>query len=259
MGLLYVDEAGNSGLTDTSQPNFLYGGVYLNNEQWKNVNRDLSLHLNNTKASISAQIQGQPVSFSDGRIEDIQKKLDFFQNFHFHAKEIIRGSSLWLKLDNQERFLVLEKIIDICINYEVQMYVGFLHKPTILEHLSASTCREKLQDYKMLIPYFLNELEKTLVNEYVLVRAKGDIHETELISKALLSTNKFFPDEFIFESKKSVMLQAADTILWVLQAYYKIDLRKPTFTAKEQGIIRLFNKLDTSGLLNVYNYNPIYL
>lgn len=257
LGLLYVDEAGNSGLSDLSQPNFLYGGIYINNTQWKEVHTETAVLLENQKQLIASRVGS--ISFSVHIMNDVKEKLKFFEEMHFHAKEIIRGTSLWGKLTIPERFDVLESLIDICITNNLEMYVGRLNKSFLISNLNSSTCKEKLLDYRMLIPYFFNELEKKLVEEYVLIRAQGDIHESRLISDALFNTNKFYPDDFILESKKSLMLQLADTVLWVLQAYYKIDLSKPSFTEKEQLTIDLFKKLDGYEQLEICNYAPIFL
>lgn len=253
-----MDEAGNSGLLDTSQPNFLYGGIYINNTQWKTVYNQIALLLENKRQLIASRVGS--LSFSIEEMNDIKGKLDFFDGIYFHATEIIRGTSLWGKLDMSERFGVLEGLIDICIANKLEICVGILNKNYLIGHLNSLTAKEKLLDYKMLIPYFFNELEKKFVDEYVLIRAQGDIHESKLISEALFNTNKFYPDDFILESKKSLMLQLADTILWVLQAYYKIDLTKPVFLKKEQLTIDLFNKLKREcHKLDIFRYNPIYL
>ena len=256
LGLLYVDEAGNSGLSDTGQPNFLYGGIYINNAQWKKVHKEIGLLLENNKQLIASRVGS--ISFTS-QINDVKGKLKFFEEFFFHATEIIRGTSLWGKLDMPERFGVLERLMDIGITNELEMCIGILNKKYLIKNLNSSTCKEKLLDYKLLIPYFFNELEKKFVEEYVLIRAQGDVHESRLISDALFNTNKFYPDEFILESKKSLMLQLADTILWVLQAYYKIDLSKSSFNQKEQLTIDLFNKLEQYEKMEIYNYAPIYL
>lgn len=258
MGLLYVDEAGNSGLQDTSQPNFLYGGIYINNRQWKDTHNQMMILLEEKKRLITSRVGN--ITFNAEKLDNIQKQLSFFKELHFHAKEIIRGTSLWGKLDEDERFVTLSQIVDICKKNEIKIYIGILNKQHFINNMSLTGKEYDLMDYKLLIPYYFNELEKELIDEYVLVRAQGDIHESRLISEALFNTNKFFPDEFIIEAKKSLMLQIADTILWIIQAYKKIDLSKTTFKSKEQKVIELYKKLvSLDDLFTLYDHRPIYL
>ena len=52
----------------------------------------------------------------------------FLTDFHFHAKNIINRTALWSKLDETERFKVLEDIIDIIIKHDITFYIGVLDK-----------------------------------------------------------------------------------------------------------------------------------
>lgn len=264
MEILYVDESGNSGLTDLGQPFFLYGGIFLNNTQWRTVYKQIHALMVSEKTLIASRSVANvaPSTYStaddvDELVHRFEKSSKFLRDFHFHAKDIVRGSGLWMFKQEVERFELLRNILRICEANEVKIYVGEFDKKSFISNVSPEVHSKKLIEYEMLIPFFFSRIEQELLDDYVIVRASGDIHETKLISESLSKTNNFFPDDFIIDSKKSPMLQIADVVLWTLQAYKKIDHSKEKFSSKEEQTIETYKLLERCKL-TICSYNPIY-
>lgn len=265
MSVLYVDECGNSGVRDPQQPFFLYGGIFLDNREWRKVYQEINALMIAEKTLIASRVaaNAQPSTYSTQEdIEELigsyKERMLFFQNFYFHATDIIRGVELWTHKTLHERFELLRSIIRICQSNNIRIYVGEFDKRSFLLNVSPAVHTEKLIEYKMLIPFFFSNLEQQSPGDYILVRASGDMHETNLISESLQKTNNFFPEDFIMDSKKSPMLQISDAVLWTLQAYKRIDLSKGRFSPKEQEIIATYQLLSSCNLIT-YTYNPIYI
>lgn len=266
MGILYVDECGNSGVTDLSQPFFLYGGIYLDNNEWRKVYQEINALLITERTAIAAKVAASPSTpqvqtGQDGvmaLIESYEKNLSFLKTFYFHTTDINRGHGLWITKNLHERFELIRSIIQICKSHNIKIFVGEFDKQKFQANVPKSVYSQKLIEYKMLIPYFFSGLEQISPGEYVLVRASGDLHETALISESLKNTNNFYPDDFIMESKKSPMLQISDAILWTLQAYKRIDLSKQNHTAREREVIATYLLLESCNL-HMLKYDPIYV
>lgn len=265
MGILYVDECGNSGVTDLAQPFFLYGGIYLDNDEWRKVYREINALIITERTSIAANVAASPNippvhTDQDGvtaLIASYEKKLSFLKSFYFHTADINRGHGLWLNKNLHERFELIRSIIQICKSHNIKIFVGEFDKQKFLANAPKNMHSQKLIEYKMLIPYFFSELEQASPGEYVLVRASGDIHETNLISESLKNTQNFYPDDFIIESKKSPMLQISDAILWTIQAYKRIDHSKEEFTEREREVIATYSLLKSCNL-HVCQYDHVY-
>lgn len=264
MEILYVDESGNSGVTDLNQPFFFYGGIFLNNTQWRTVYQQVNALIVSEKTLIASRAvaSAQAPTYStldevEGLIDNYELSSNFLKKFHFHAKDIVRGTGLWIHKRVDERFDLLKNILRICKVNDVKIYVGEFDKRVFISNVSPAVYSKKLVEYEMLIPFFFSRIEQDLPNDFVLVRASGDIHETKLISESLGKTTNFFPDEFIMDSKDSPMLQIADVVLWTLQAYKKIDHSKESFPFKEQQIIETYDFLQQCNI-TICNYDPIY-
>lgn len=237
MAILYLDEAGNTGLKDANQPYLIYGGVMVAPSNWKTVEHAFT------------QIQQKYISLLFSRIDQINNpaeigrlmtSLEFFQKFHFHSAKIINRTGLWAKLDasQNEHFKLLEELIEIiCVN-NVEIYVGAIKKSTV-QPTSAKV------EYDTLLPSFFQFVDTNLAsNNFMVIWDDGSSDEKELILKALKHSNLSNCVPELVTAKNLPMLQLADVVLWVTQYYLKLDAsRTDDFAESVRG---LYSKLQTS-------------
>ena len=97
MGILYIDEAGNSGIKDSAQPNLIYGGPLVSPHHWKNVMAEYYKIEAKFKSKVYQKFNFPkkiPESF-----DKMNEQIGFLDKFHFHAAEIVNGKHLWGKLN----------------------------------------------------------------------------------------------------------------------------------------------------------------
>lgn len=224
MGILYLDEAGNTGLKDKEQPLLIYGGPYVNVSEWKNLNRELTVIQNKYFSIITSRFKsglgaGKDISKF---YTDISKNVGFLQNFHFHAKDIINRKGLWSKLDNIERFTVLEEILDILLKHKVSVFIGALDKSKYLQ----GSKRRKMEEYYFLHENFLGFLENKVSqdDQIITVIEDGDESEKIILKKCLNapSRKKFYGELICGNAKDYPILQIADVVIWIFQAFHRL-------------------------------------
>lgn len=250
MGILYIDEAGNSGYKDISQPNLIYGGPYIERHQWKKVRADYEKIVAKYQVLIYSQFHTPetiPRSF-----KNLFEQINFFQQFHFHATEIINGKGLWGKLTKDQSFELLCELLDIMIQNNVKFYAGILNKEKLLKSLTTTEKVDSLIDFKELLPYFFQQFEQQITDEYIVLVADGEPSEKQVLYTTLQSSalQKCILEEFIEPAKSNPFLQLADTGLWVIQAYHR--LQSGDKSKKSKNIKMLYQKL--SQILNLYIY-----
>lgn len=251
MGILYIDEAGNSGLKDLAQPNLIYGGPFIEPTHWKGVLADYEKTVAKYKALIYSKFntpEEMPKSF-----DYLTGQIDFFHNFHFHASEIINGKGLWGKLNNNQPFNLLSELIEIMINHNVKFYAGMLSKTKLLSSLPTSGTIDPFIDFKTLLPRYFNHFEQQISEkQYVVIIADGEPSEKQILQTTLQSSTvqKCIPEQFIKTAQSNPFLQLADAGLWSIQAYHKL---KDTDTSrKSQNIRSLYQKL--TPIMSLYTY-----
>jgi len=250
MGILYLDEAGNSGIKDPGQPNLIYGGPFIDPDNWKSVMDDYKKAVAKYKSFIYTKFNKPevlPASF-----ENFYTKIDFFQYFHFHSAEIINGKQLWLKLTHEQRFEVLKDLITIMKDYDVKFYAGLLNKQKLLSNIGTQNV-DPMADFNALLPLYFDYFEKHIGNKnYVVIIADGDPKEKEILHNTLQSENikKCTPEPFIYSAKDLPILQLADTGLWAIQAFHR--LKQEDQSEKAKKIRELYEHLKP--ILQLYVY-----
>ncbi|MFZ0446506.1 MAG: DUF3800 domain-containing protein [Bacillus sp. (in: firmicutes)] len=251
MGILYIDEAGNSGYKDQAQPNLIYGGPFIEPTQWKGILANYDKAVAKYKALIYSKFstpEEMPKSF-----DYLTGQIDFFHNFHFHASEIVNGKGLWGKLNNNQPFHLLSELIDIMINHNVKFHAGLLSKAKLLNSLPASGKVDPFIDFQTLLPLYFNHFEQQIgEKQYVVIIADGEPSEKQILHTTLQSSSvqKCIPELFIKTAQSNPFLQLADAGLWVIQAYHK--LQTSDTSKKSQNIRDLYQKLIP--ILSLYTY-----
>lgn len=245
MGILYVDEAGNSGLSDTVQPNFFFGGIYVKGNNWSQLEKEIIDLQNKYKNIIDSRL---PKAGLLKLVEQQSDNFNFFQEFHFHGQPIINRTGLWMKLNNAETYQLLHEIIDILISNSIEIFVGRLDKTLAQENIDTGKVimspKQKAKEFELLMPQFIQNFENEKKDyDWVIVRAIGEKNEQNVVSKHLVSANNCCKETFIQDSKKSVFLQVSDIILWVNQAYNRIPEDEREAKSKNKEICKLYNKL----------------
>ncbi|MBO1005918.1 DUF3800 domain-containing protein [Pseudogracilibacillus auburnensis] len=253
MGILYIDEAGNSGYKDLAQPNLIYGGPYINPTQWRSVLADYEKVVATYKSLIFSRFsppQQIPKSF-----EKLAEEVKFFHEFDFHARNIMVRTGLWGKLDNTESCTLLSDLIDIMINNNVMFHAGMLNKAKLRADLTGTTGKiDSLVDFQTLVPLYFNRFEQAIGKdeEYVVVVADGEVAEKNILHSCLqaASLSKCNPELLIQKAESNPYLQLADVGLWIIQAYHK--LQASDTNKKSQNIRSLYQKL--TPIMRLYTY-----
>lgn len=253
MGILYIDEAGNSGYKDLAQPNLVYGGPYIKPSQWRGVLKDYEGVAARYKALIYSRFN--PPTQVPRSFEALASQVNFLNEFHFHARNIMVRLQLWGKLNDEEAYKVLQELVQIMIDHDVKLYVGLLNKQKLISNLQGVTGKiDSLIDFQSLIPLYFNNFEQKLAEneEYIVLVADGEKAEREILQSSLQSSNlkKCNPELIIKKAEVNPYLQLADVGLWVVQAYHKLDPSKPT--QKSEKIKSLYSQL--TPILNLFIY-----
>jgi hypothetical protein len=244
VGILYIDEAGNSGVRDTGQPNLIYGGPYIKPSQWKDVLVDYEKNVAKYKSLIYGKFnkpEDMPQSF-----DKLSSEIDFFVDFHFHATEIMNGRKLWGKLNNNQPFNLLADLITIMEIHNVKFHAGILDKSKLLSKLNEENKKiDSGSDFKTLLPLFFNNFEREIGEEdYVVVIADGSPEEKEILNQTLQSSSikKCIPEQVIKKAQLNPFLQLADAGLWIIQAYHRLE--ESDTNNKSQQIRNLYKQLE---------------
>lgn len=220
MGILYLDEAGNTGLNDTNQPFLVYGGPFLTADTWKNVQQDF------------LQVQKKYFSLVFSRLDQITDpsqigvavaQVKFLEQFHFHAAHIINRNGLWSKLSEQanEHFTVLDDILSILLTHQVKFFIGVIKKSSVTGNTKSKP------EFKQLLPAFFKHVDTNIDNKhFVVIWDDGDVKEREFILDAMQrpDLNNCMPE--LVPAKQLPFLQIADIGIWVVQAYHKLPAHR---------------------------------
>lgn len=241
MGILYLDEAGNTGLKDRQQPLLIYGGPYVEPTAWKVLSSELKKIQHKYLGIITSRFQSGLEA--ENFLVEVGSNVSFLMNFHFHAKEIINRNGLWSKLDKIERFVVLEDVLDILISYRIPFYIGALDKQNY--RIPKRKKQTKMHEYYYLHKHFLSFVEKHIseASHVVTVIDDGDAGEKAALKQSLNNPNleKFFGELVYGKHKDYPILQVADVGVWVFQAYHRLTKGRNDDYAK--NVRRLYNKL----------------
>lgn len=250
MGILYIDEAGNTGLKDKEQPNLVYGGPFIEPNNWKLVIADFQKLESVYKSLIYTKFnkpQDIPQSF-----ESMSNQINFLSNFHFHASEIIGGRHLWGKLNMEQRFQALEDMINVLKNHDVPFVVGILNKDKLLQELQSGEI-DSLADFSTLLPLYFDHLEKQIGEKhYIVIIADGEAKEKAILHHILQqeAVKKCTPEQFIYSADDLPILQLADAGLWIIQAYKRLKPSDKSYKAERTR--SLYKHLEP--ILKLYEY-----
>lgn len=243
MGILYLDEAGNTGIKDKDQPLLIYGGPYVEPYAWKMLSKGLLLTQRKYLGIIVSRFQSGLGTANF--LTEIGTNVNFLTDFHFHAKNIVNRNGLWSKLDKTERFQVLEDIIDIIIRYEISFYIGALDKANY--HAKRKKKRKHMSEYRHLHNQFLSFVENDLTKNthIVTVIDDGDSGEINLLKECLnhADLTSFFGELIRGKHKNYPILQVADVGIWIFQAFHRLGPTRNDNYA--QNVKRLYYKLQT--------------
>jgi hypothetical protein len=254
VGILYLDESGNTGLKDTNQKLLIYGGPFIDIKSWRIVNKELEKVRNKYFSIIAGRVQ--PTEFlgdytSAEFINRITGSIEFLKKFQFHSKNIVDRKGLWSKLNNCERFEVLHDILDILVKNDIIFYIGSLNKKIYLDNPKFS--KGKMDEYCFLHNSFMQFIEGELESneQVVTIIDDGDDSEKRILKKCLndSSRTKFFGELICGKACDYPPLQFADVGNWIFQSFHRITDDRNDNYANE--VRRLYNQL--TGIMHLHN------
>lgn len=241
VGILYLDEAGNTGLWDNEQKLLIYGGPFVTAKTWKLLSKELARIQAKYKAKIISRFKSgidQNMPFSI-----LESGVTFLADFNFHAKNIVNRKSLWSKLDEVERFELLDEVITALIKYRIPFYVGSLDKTLFRPRKKPK--KNDMREYKILFEQFLPYIERDLrkTEDIVTVIDDGDSTEKDILREALRRENlsKFIGELISGKYNEYPLLQVADIGIWVIQAYHRLQKNRDDEYAEH--VRKLYKKL----------------
>lgn len=249
MGILYLDEAGNTGLWDNDQTLLIYGGPYVDSLMWKSLSQDLAVIQAKYKSIIMSRFQsGLQANMPFSHLEN---GVGFLSDFNFHAKNIVNRTALWSKLDDSERFDVLDEVIESLVKHNVPFYVGTLDKVKIRP--AKKPKRNDMREYKLLFQQFLSFVEGEIGehSNVVTIIDDGDSVEKEILKKSISDPvlTKFLGELICGKYNEYPLLQVADIGIWIIQAYNRLDTSRTD--AYAESVRNLYNKFQK--VLKVYS------
>lgn len=239
MKLIYIDDSGNTGkkLDDKLQPLFLLGGFIIDEESWKEVDREIntiklkygieSSEIHSIK--IMNGTKGTPY-----RDWDYNKKLQFFKD----TLKIVK------KYDLKVIYFSVKK--SNFRNYFQSKYgEGFEHHFNISPYLLAFSYILQISDSYLIsnnsngiiILDKQDEWEKPASKTFNLLR--------KLVNEPEVKIEKLLDRSFFVNSSESNMIQFADIIAYTTKRYLEIEIKK----------ISEKKKLERKELFNVYKDN----
>lgn len=190
MGILYLDEAGNTGLRDLSQPFLIYGGPYVCADEWKYLSDELARIQAKYKSMIMGRFQSGIRPNSNFSI--IESGVTFLSDFHFHAKDIANNHALWSKLKRDERFQVLDDVIESLLKYKITFFLGFLDKEKYKSKIKQDRKKiRKMQEYRYLLRnfFYFIECEVDKNANIITIVDDGDVGENDVIRDSIRDDN----------------------------------------------------------------------
>lgn len=231
MGILYLDETGNTGLNHTDQPYLIYGGPFVGANKWKDLEKDLAQVQVKYYGLIFSRINNV---IDPSKIGEMASTLGFFQKFHFHASHIMNRTSLWSKLieKDNEHFQILEDIIATLNRNNVTFLAGAIKKSTVQGK------PKNKPEFKQLLPEYFKHVDTNVNdNNFMVIWDDGDDKERELILEALKEPGLKNSIPELVSAKQLPMLQLADIGLWIIQYYLKLDsAREDEFAQKVRAL-----------------------
>lgn len=249
LGILYLDEAGNTGLWDNDQKLLIYGGPYVDSYLWKKLSHDLAV----IQAKYKAIIMSRFKSGLKGNLSftQLESGVSFLSDFNFHAKNIVNRRALWSKLDDDERFDVLDDVIESLIIHKVTFYVGMLDKVKVRPKKKKK--KNDMREYKHLFREFLSFVEDEIDehSNVVTIIDDGDSIEKEMLKKSIGDDvlTKFIGELISGKYNEYPLLQIADIGIWVIQAYNRLDERRTDDYA--ENVRSLYTKMQP--ILKIHN------
>ena len=213
MYLMYADETGNTGfdLDNTQQRIFTLAGIMIESHKWNDLNNEINL-----------------------------KKAEFFPslaNNEIHTNDIFQGAKNEKKGFNfrinsmEENLRILERLIDLIVEFELPIYSVFIDKPNFKKYTSKKGIR--VDPYLYAISFLSVEYNHFLIkkrkNGMILVdENNGVISQVEKVHKLLVDenyvsdSNQIIENILFLESKKNNFIQLADICNFYINKYHSI-------------------------------------
>lgn len=235
-GVIYIDEAGNTGLKDLTQPYLMYGGVYVTAAKSRKVVNDLYATRVKYEHVLKSRIGNVDIANLD--IRDISAQLRFFEHFCFHAAEIMHGTGLWGKLSHPERLALIEELIGIIGDNSLSFYIAVLDKKC---YLKKHPHRPHNSEYACVMDEFLELIQQDLKacgQTGLIIGDDGKEEEKRTITERLQNQSLSCIHCDIIHQRRfdRPLLQVADVGIWLIQGIYR----------KREGLKSIYEVLEPS-------------
>jgi len=254
MGILYIDESGNGNMIDSDQPYFYFGGIYVGGSNWKKIEQEALSLQQNYKDEIGDRMDTVKLSNLTNRQ---LKEIEFFRNFNFHGKDIVRGTGLWGKLkSDQKNYALIDEVLALLVDNSVNIIIGKMDKQKVIDNHGIEFCRTKSIEFTLLLPKYITEFEEIIGEEWITIRADGNEGEKEIVSQQLEQASLCCQEILIQNSKESIFLQLADICLWICQAYAKLPILEndENYEEKDKAVKRFYSVLEEYENFHVIEY-----
>lgn len=230
MKLIYIDDSGNTGkkLDDELQPLFLLGGFIIDEDDWKNVDKNIEkikekYDLVDTEIHAIDVINGK--KGTPYKHWNYQKKLDFFSDMlaviNEHNLKIVFFS---VKKQNFKSY------------FQVKYGKGFEQQFNISPYLLAFSYILQISDSYllennsngMLILDEQDEWKKPAKKTFNILRTTVDEPEIKI--------EKLLDRSFFVDSSESNMIQLADIVAYNLKRYFECDIKDLNDSKKNERI-----------------------
>lgn len=235
MYLLYADETGNTGfdLDNTQQRIFTLAGVMIESRKWNDLNEEINLK----KAEICPLLANTEIHTGD-----------IFQG----AKNEKKGFD-FRKNSVEENLRILEKLIDLIVEFKLPIYSVFIDKPDFKKYTAKKGIR--VDPYLYAISFLSVEYNHFLINKnkngMILVDENNVvISQVENVQKLLVNenyvsnSNQIIENILFLESKKNNFIQLADICNFYINKYHSImryDCMKNE--VKKEHCLEMYNKI----------------
>jgi len=241
MGILYLDEAGNTGLWDSTQSHLIYGGPYVRSSEWKGLNTDIEQIRWKYKTLIISRFRSGISSTTS--LQSLNDGVGFLNKFRLHATDIAGRRELWVKLSDVEKFNLIDEVLDALLHHKVPFYVGTINKAPLQTLPRVNDMRE----FNQLLPRFFSFFEQNLicVEDYTVIIDDGNINEKDCVRNALRNSSfkKSMGDLIIDKSSSYCLLDVADIGVWIVQSFMRLPTHRTDSYAL--NVRNLYSKLST--------------
>ena len=253
MKILYIDEAGNTGLdlNNNQQPIFTLCGIVVDEADWYELNH----HIQQVKKEISPELISAEIHASEifNSSKNLKKGFDFRKNPY------------------QKNLEILENIVDSITSIGFDIFCFNIKKDTYLENLKQYLKFDKSKN--IVEPYTLSfaRMIRAYDNYLIEKNCNGMIFKDEITSvdKELdklydvvfsdeCTINNIIENALSLDSKKSTFIQLADICNFYINKYYSITLYdKVKNKEKKEHCLKQYEKLKP--FINIIDNNSFMI